>query len=87
MVVIMEYDMADNGRDNPDRGTKKKNREKNNTHSTFAKGEPSGYHETNSRNICHISTSFQGITWIRNESGAGLLRVYYCGPYIMQSSM
>jgi hypothetical protein len=53
IVVIMEYDMADNGRHNPDR-ERKKPREKNKTHSTFAREEGSGYHETTSRNICHI---------------------------------
>jgi hypothetical protein len=53
MVVIMKYDMADNGKNNPGR-RRKKTREKNNTHSTFGKQEYSDYHETTSRNFCHI---------------------------------
>jgi hypothetical protein len=53
MIVIMKYDMADSGRYNPDR-RRKKPREKIKTPSTFAKEEYSDYHETTSRNICHI---------------------------------
>jgi hypothetical protein len=53
MVVIMKYDMADNGRYNADR-RRKKPRGKNKAHSTFTKEEYLDYHETNSRNMCHI---------------------------------
>jgi hypothetical protein len=53
MVVIIKYDMADNGRYNADR-RRKQPREKKKTHRTIAEEEYSDYHETNSRNMCHI---------------------------------
>jgi hypothetical protein len=86
MVVIIEYDMADNGRVNPDRRTKKGERKTRHTVISQKENLQATMKPTAVISVTS-SISCQGVTWNRNDSGPALLRVYYCGPYKMKSSM
>jgi hypothetical protein len=85
-VVIMDYDVDDHGRFNP--GRRRENQERRRRHT--APLQKKNFQTTKkppAETYVTSSTSCRGITWNRDESGAALLRVYYCAPCEMQSSI
>jgi hypothetical protein len=83
MFVIMDYDMADNGRYKPDRKREDQERRTRDT-------EPSQKNiQTTKKPPAETSvtsaTSCQHVGWNRNMKSMTLLLVYYCGPYESQS--
>jgi hypothetical protein len=87
MVVIMEYDTADNGTYNPDR--RRKNQERITRHTAPSqKKSVQTTRKPPAKTSVTSSTACQGVTWNRNETRAALsalFGVYYYYPYESQS--
>jgi hypothetical protein len=84
MVVIMDYDMADHGRYNPDRSRKSQERRTRHT----APSQKKSFQTTKKSPVetsVTYSTACQSITWNRNETSTALLGVCYYGSYESQS--